>query len=226
LVVSLLTRELALARFGVVVVIETLALITCFLPLVRAKDQWQKDCRAVGIVAALAMLILCVLVFAVASFAPRSVNDETFVGNLELSIIATYILNVAFLLLVIARTGGPTSSLYGTLIPIQLSAMLFLQLEKDRLAGKTSLGYAIFYVAIGLVGYLTAYLLRNQIRSWRFLFAEDPSPVDYAAVNARWTAGLTIGAMLLSFLTYAIPTDEHVVSKIRSWYASERMEKK
>lgn len=172
------------------------------------------------------MLILCVLVFIAASLVPHTSDEETFIHNLEWGIITTYILNIAFLLLVIARTGGPTSSLYGTLIPIQLSAMLFLQLEKDRLAGTSSLGFAVFYFIIGLIGYLAAYFLQSRIRSWKVFFQPDPSPIDYAVANARWTAGLTVGAMLLSFLTYVIPTDEHVISKIRSLYAPAQMEKK
>ena len=101
-----MTRELALARFGVVVFIEICALITCFLPLARCKSQWQKDCRVVGTVAAIFMLILCVLVFIAASLIPRTSHEETFIHNLEWGIITTYILNIAFLLLVIARTGG------------------------------------------------------------------------------------------------------------------------
>lgn len=223
---SLLKREVAVARFGVVVIVEIFALLICFLPLVGTAHQWQRDCQAIGAKAAIVTVSVCALVLALASLVPRPRDEGKFVRRLEWGIITTYILNVLFLLLVIARTGGPTSSLYGTLIPIQLSAMLFLQLEKDRFAEKPSRGLAVFYLAIGLMGYLASYRLRTQIGSWRLLYVPDPSPVDYAATNAPWTAALTVLAMLLSFLTYVVPSNERLLSKIRSSFAAESVEKK
>jgi hypothetical protein len=231
LIVKPFSRDVAAARFAVVVIIEVFALVMCFLPLIRPKDQWQKDCLRFGRVAAILALIVCVLDFAAYNLAPRSWDEASVSLFPEIGIVAIYILNVAILTLVIARTGGPTSSLYGTLIPIQLSAMLFLQFQKDRLIGKGSVGAAPFYyVLIAMVGYLAAYYLQRRVVSWTTLFTPDPNQVDYARLNAPWAASLTIVAMLLSFATYVAPSDEHFAAKIRSWYTvappTEHEEKK
>lgn len=222
----MLNREIAVARFGVVVFIEIAALIICFLPLVHATDQWQKDCRTVGIIASVIALVFCSIVSSGAGIAPRTTDEikiKRLSRRLEFCIITTYILNVLFLFLVIARTGGPTNSLYGTLIPIQLSAILFLQLQKDRIVRKASLGIAAFYFAVGIIGYVAALLLHPYISAWSFLFAPDPSPVNYAHVNAPWAATLTVLGMGLSFLTYAIPADERFILRIQKWYGSSEV---
>jgi hypothetical protein len=213
------TRELAVARFAAVVFIEILALLICFLPLARASEQWQRDCRSIGIAASVITLGFCAFVLALQGATPPKSDEVKVVRLLEWGITTTYILNVFFLLLATVRTGGPTSSLYGTLIPVQLSAMLFLQLQKDRLTGKSSVFTATLYVAIGLAGYLIAYYWRTQIMSWVPLFTADLAPVDYAEQNAPWAAWLTVLAMLLSFATYVVPSDERFISRIRSWYS-------
>ncbi|MFZ1011242.1 MAG: hypothetical protein WAN65_30665 [Candidatus Sulfotelmatobacter sp.] len=211
-------REFAVARFAAVAIIELVALLICFFPLVRAADQWQKDCRKCGFIALIVALVVGTLMLSIAGLAPRSSNQTTIVHLLEAGVIAIYILNVVALSLVTARSGGPTSSLYGTLIPIQLSAMLFLQLQKDRLTGEASVDSAIYYAVIGIGGYLAAHYLKPRLSTWKILFTADPSEVDYAAKNASWAAWLTVGAMALSFATYAVPSNEHFVSQIRSWY--------
>jgi hypothetical protein len=212
------TRDLAVARFAAVVAIELLALGVCFLPLLKCPQQWQKDCRKVGTVAGFLALLVCLIALVAVSLAPRAAYDGAVVRFLEWGIVGVYALNVTILVFVTARTGGPTSSLYGTLIPIQLSAMLFMQLEKDRLTGESSVRIAGLYVVFALVGYLLAHYLREPIARWRLLFVTDPAAVDYAKENATWAAWLTVGAMFLSFAAYAMPSDERFVKRVRSWY--------
>lgn len=214
------TRDLAVARFAAVVAIELFALGVCFLPLLKCPQQWQKDCRKLGTLAGFLALIVCLIVLVGASLAPREAYDAAVVRFLEWGIVGVYILNVTILVFVTARTGGPTSSLYGTLIPIQLSAMLFMQLEKDRLIRESSIGIAALYVVFALVGYLLAHYLQKPIASWNLVFISDPATVDYAKENATWAAWLTVGAMFLSFAAYAMPTDERFVNKVRSWYSN------
>ena len=214
------TRDIAVARFAAVAVIELLALAVCFLPLLTCPHQWQKDCRKLGTVAAILALAVCLMVLAGATLAPRATYDATVIKYVERGIVSIYLLNVLFLVFVTARTGGPTISLYGTLIPVQLSAMLFMQLQKDKLTNEASTQLATLYVVIALAGYLAAHYLRQRIASWPFLFTTDSEAVDYATQSAGWAAWLTVGAMFLSFVTYAVPSDERFVSQVRSWYGS------
>ena len=214
------TRDLAVARFAAVVAIELLALAVCFLPLLKCPQQWQKDCRKLGTAAGFLALIVCVIALVSANLAPRASYDAAVILFLEWGIVGIYVLNVTILVFVTARTGGPTSSLYGTLIPIQLSAMLFMQLEKDRLTGESSVGLAALYVIFALAGYLVAHYLKDRIASWKIMFAGDPATVDYAKENATWAAWLTVGAMFLSFAAYVVPTDDGFVQRVRSWYGN------
>lgn len=124
--------------------------------------------------------------------------------SLESVLSLVYLFNVAVLALITARTGGATTSPYGTLIPIQLPAVLFMQLEKDRLIGDSSIGVSAIYVLIALAGYLFGHYGQAYVKSLA-IFTRDPSAVRYGEANASFAAWLTVGAMILSYFTYAIP---------------------
>lgn len=205
-------RDVAAARFAAVTIAEIFALGICTVPLWSRTQQWQQDCFKVGLLACVPVVLLLLVALVVAVGAPRNRERAWLVRFFEIGIVLLFVFNVVALALVTARSGGPTSSPYGTLIPTHLSAILFLQLQKDRLTGESSRLIALAYFCISVGGYLAAYFGQDAIIAVR-VFTADSRPVDYAAQNATAMIWLTVGAMLLSFATYSVPSDE----RVRDW---------
>lgn len=210
------THGLAPFRFAVVALVELIALGICYLPLRRREEQWQIDCRKIGTRACITVLVWIVLELVVIILGMQHLGNVAAIWLIEYGIALIYLLNVVSLMLVIARTGGPATSLYGTLIPIQLSAMLFLQLERG-------IGFSVLYAVIGTAGYLAAHYLKARISALK-VFAPDPPNVDLVKQNASWAVALTVGAMVLSFVTYIVPADKRLVSFVNQWYVGSSIE--
>jgi hypothetical protein len=211
------TRELALARFAIATGTEFCAVGICFLPLLSGEDAWKADCRRIGLFALFAAFGFVAAGIAILGLFPRKRHERRALQLLEALLSGVYIFNVVILALITARTGGATASPYGTLIPIQLSAVLFMQLEKDRLTGDSSVGLSSIYVSIALLGYLFGHYGGAYVYAMP-MFTRDSNAVSYAKTNASFAAWLTVGAMVLSYFTYAIPASKKFGEFVENWF--------
>jgi hypothetical protein len=208
-----------MARFAVVVAIELLALALCFAPLASREAAWQVDCFKVGEVATIAALVTMVLTsffcFIWPKNKPEDLIDRQLNHFMEAGIVFIYIINAMSLAAIVARTGGPAASLYAPLIPIQLSGIIFLQIEKEILVEETSL-IPLFYTLIACAALLSSYWF-SGFYYWLLKFKTDKEMFDYSL----WNTGLTISGMLLAFFTYWLPKQKKLTETFQKWYPSK-----
>ena len=215
----MLTRHQSMARFAVVVGIEILALLVCFAPLASRETAWQIDCFAVGeiamIVALATMVLTSFLCFIWPKNKPEDVIDRQLNQFMEAGIVFIYIINAVSLASIVARTGGPAASLYAPLIPIQLSGIIFLQIEKEILVEDTSLT-PLFYTLIACAALLSSYWVPS-FYYWLWGFKPNQKVFNYSS----WNTGLTVSGMLLAFLTYWLPKQKKLTEAFQRWYPSK-----
>jgi len=214
-----LSRHQAMARFAAISAIELAALGTCLLPLWSRQKSWQADCLEIGIVTTILALVIitvaCIVAFAVPKNRAPEQLDASLDRVFETAIVTLYLLNLGSLSLVIARTGGPGQSLFGPLIPILLSVILLLQVQRDRWGGAVS-RMALLYTAVAAGCVFVSY--RFQAPLAEFVTSATESASDLLAGTRGWHAFLTIAGMLLAYLSYLLPQHEGVQNRLREWY--------
>ena len=80
----------------------------------------------------------------------KSVLDRRLLCSTEIGIWVIYLINIVSLVSVVARSGGPSASLYAPLIPIQLSGMIFLHIEKELFVEAGAVA-PFFYTAVACI---------------------------------------------------------------------------
>jgi hypothetical protein len=206
----------AMARYAVVVAIEMLALLACLAPIVSRIEKWQVDCFRVGLATTIAALVSTVAISLFVFLYPKN-QDKNIVNrhiycSTEIGIWVIYLINVASLASVIARTGGPSASLYAPLIPIQLSGIIFLHIEKELLVKAKSVA-PFLYTLLACLGLLSVHFSPNAFYNF-WGFERDIAAIDYSS----WNTGLTIAGMLLAFGLYWLPKQKHLINTFRKWY--------
>jgi hypothetical protein len=215
-----MSREQALARLTAIGLIESVAFLVCFAPLLVTDHRefswpavsWRFDCACVGAVSAVVAVLLIFSSLAWAVWQPwHEESGERITAVLEKIVAFIYFWNVLSLSIAIARTGGPTISLYGPLIAIQLSVMLLLELQKESVTKKRS-EYARWYFTAGFLAWLLlAFVHRTApaLYLWRANEADD----NLALAQATPAFLLTTVGMILGYLTYELPKWESLQNR-------------
>lgn len=203
-----MTEEMASARFAFVYLVEIVALGICMVPLRKRDCPWKTDCFRFGLYTIVAALLVCSLIFSVRWILPAgSLSESARIFWPELGVALLYSLNIGCLLLVISRTGGVQASLYGPLLPMQLSAMLLLQIHKDQIGEQgavVSWNPAFAYLAMASLAFAAIEIFPAAIKRIA-RFTDDPLVISYGEINRRWTLTLTLAGMALTFVTYWVP---------------------
>ena len=162
-----LTAGEAGSRLVVVILIQSLGLLL-IVPFLIApatnSDGWQRSCLWFSGLAGLGWVAL----FLASCFSlwqlghSRSFN----VAQTELAITLAFVFNTVALSLAMARTGGPTCSIFGQIIPMQLAGILLLEQQKETFTSKRSYFPAI-YAAITLIIWGFAVLSSQKLAAWR-----------------------------------------------------------
>lgn len=156
-----LKKPEALARFSVVSAIQVLGFAITIIPLIigaRAGGVWQYDCLWVGIIAGVLSIGAIILVY---------IGMGIFGFNAKLTewiIRAIFVVNTTAFAFAAARTGGPSCSIFGQIIPIQLSGILLLEQQKEKMTSKQSKGRLVFgYAAIAIIAWVIVELFRDRL---------------------------------------------------------------
>ena len=215
---SELPEEHALSRVFVVSLIQivgvslTIALVKFgprwahggygFRALFRPADEagWQQDCLAIAYFLG-ANVILLFLVFGF-SYIRRWKP-----GIPEGIILFTFVVNIIAFSLAMARTGGPSHSFFGQLVPMQLSGILILEQQKAMTTSRTSSTrkrawyYAAFTVFIWLIVWLFP-MRFAALFGWKQMTIEASvkSYEDFAA-----TVLFILGMLVTAFAYWVTP---------------------
>jgi hypothetical protein len=159
------TARQAGARIALASIIQLSGTFFVMLPLwlEMGEKGWQHDCFKVGSwFGGLGSAVLVgALIYVILS------KDAINVVATEWIIKILYTTNIVALSLAMVRVGGPSSSVFGHLIPLQLSGILLLEQQKDSMI--TPSRYAAFrYSAVALLIWITAAALRDRIVQWPF----------------------------------------------------------
>lgn len=156
----------ALARLSAVSLIELIGVSVTILVIwvgprlfgATEKAGWQRDCLWIAIVFGIVSLgtlfvtLICSLLFRWSARIPEKIIWLIFGVN-----------TVAFSL-GMARTGGPSRSFLGQLVPMQLSGILLLEQQKAIMTTKTTRQSSPWYFAgFAIFAWITVVLFRDQV---------------------------------------------------------------
>ena len=200
---SMLTPGEAGSRLVIVFLIQLLGVVFLVVPLMLPgikNDGWQQSCRRFGILAVIgALLLLSMFVYA----AWQNFKDRAFdVRKTELAITLAFVLNTVALALAMARTGGPSCSTYGQMIPMQLSGMLLLAQQKQAFTSDRSI-QPVIYPTITLFFWGSSVLFWQQLAHWRgWVTTIGPNESGYGFLSP----GLLIFCeILIMAIAYFVP---------------------
>jgi hypothetical protein len=193
----------AIARLSVVSGIQLLGVLIIALPLWRAgrfQAGWQTDCLWIAVIVGGGTLgVLFAIQALVFPWLETSAKAARIAERL---IPATFVLNTIACFLAVARTGGPVNSIFGPLIPIQLSGILVLEQQKEKIPNKLS-RLPWVYAGVSITLWLIAHCFWPQVNSvfnWTF------KPVQLTGLYATSAAVVTAIGMGFTATAYFLPT--------------------
>ncbi len=215
-----ITIHQSMARFAAVALIELIALGLCLFPLIPFQQSWRRDCFVVGLATTIAALGVIAVVSIVAFGWPKSKKDTTSpvaMGKiLEVGIVVLYVLNIVSLSLVISLSGGVHGSFYAPLIPIQLSVMLFLEVQREAWTSRRP-AFAGVVATLAIFALVIVHFKSDTIGGWVSFTDAAKNAVSVAEMK-EWHLGLIAGGMILTYLTYWLPQNQSVQKKLEEWY--------
>jgi len=192
----LLTNDQAMDRLSIVSLIQILGIaITLGLlgisHLFVTGGGWRIFCWWVGIVAGFGTVAF--LLIAHSTIRRRGPNWS------ERLIQIVFVANTLALALGMARTGGASNSVFSQTIPIQLSGMLLLELQKERLTSSKTQAYW-WYAGITISFWIAAEAIGGSCFG---TFASNS--VDYDIWRRFATAVLFVAGTIFTVITYKFP---------------------
>lgn len=206
----------AIGRLSLVSGIQLLGVLTIFGLLWYVggfKDAWQKDCGWIAVILGLGTFI--VLAGTQIWIFPWQKDTVWAAKTAEFLISVAFLVNTVACSLAIARTGGPVTSLFGPLIPIQLSGILVLKQQKENSVEKLS-KMPWIYAAISITLWLLPHWLWRGIDS---LFKWTFEPINVSGRYSTSAAFLTAVGMAFTAAAYFLPTTERFRNFASSLYA-------
>jgi hypothetical protein len=201
-----LTNDQAMDRLSIVSLIQILGILITLglLGLSHAMvngGRWRIFCWWVGIGTSLGTIAL--LLIAHSTIRVRGPNWS------ERIIQFVFIGNTVALALGMARTGGASSSVFSQTIPIQLSGMLLLELQKERLTSSKTQAYW-WYALIAIAFWVAAELIGGS----RFGIVASKDG-DYEVWRRVASAVLFVVGTIFTVITYKFP--QSIVDFLKSY---------
>jgi len=151
-----LKKSEALARLSVVSLIQTFGVIIAFCLIkygpglfgATKEERWQQDCLKIAYVLFGSLGVL-LLTFIVSNLCRRCKPSFP-----EATILLMFVVNTVAFSFAMARTGGPSHSFFGQLVPMQLSGILLLEQQKATMTSKNAIRpwyFAGFTILIWLI---------------------------------------------------------------------------
>lgn len=141
------------------------------LSLEKAKDGWQLDCYDLGWkfggIGAFVLFVTSMYVILA--------RENLKVVITEWVIKVIYTTNIIGLSLAMTRVGDPSTSVFGHIIPLQLSGILLLEQQKDSMTTPSRYA-ALRYGTIALLIWIAAVWLRESIVQLPFLWTGAINP--------------------------------------------------
>ena len=199
-------EEQALARLFVVAIIQSVGVglttvLIKYLPRMfglTGEADWQRDCLSIAnVLWWTAFLLLVTLGFSyVRRWKP---------GIPEGAILVTFGVNIIAFSLAMARTGGPSRSFFGQLVPMQLSGILILEQQKLMMTSSQSSkrARAWLYAGFTVFVWLTVFLSPGQVAS---LFGRKEMTIGAGLeIYEEWAATIlfTLGIIVTAFAYWA-----------------------
>jgi len=213
-----LTEEQALSRVCVVSFIELVGVGLTFLLIkygpgrfsLGSEADWQRDCLDISYV--LFLTGVGVLVMFALSWIRRwhpSVPEGV--------ILLTFVVNIIAFTLAMARTGGPSNSFFGQLVPMQLSGILILEEQKGMMTStkSTTRKRAWFYAGFSVLVWWTVWRYPEHFQGlfhWKEMkiqlslkpsFESEASLKSYQDSAATFL--FTVGMIVTAFAYWATP---------------------
>ena len=210
-------REQSLARLAAVVLIQMIAVIICFLPLwISADAPWVQQCKLLGTATALLTIGPAGLLVLAACLLPYSPRVDVLLDRISEKLIASiYLVNLLSLAIAIVLTGGPSFSFYAPLVPIQLSAVLLLDLHLSKLREKTLTLRPLIDSMLSLVAWVAVWSFLVWRGYSRLYGSEDWAP-NLAIEFGGWEVFLVAIGIILTFLTYLLPQSFWFLGHLKS----------
>jgi hypothetical protein len=204
--VERLTLTEAIERLSVVTFIQLIGLCITLGPLtiwhLFVKENWQLFCLLVGGVAGAVTVVRLLLTYAAMGL--PGTNEDRSANRIESTIRFIFIINTIALAFGIARTGGASNSVFSQTIPIQLSGILLLEQQKEKLISTSSDSQAYWwYASFSIVAWVAVALAGKKLMS---LFGY-PSDVQQTSLEKwGWIAAIVLGAagMILTVIAYKV----------------------
>jgi hypothetical protein len=153
-----LTKAEARARIGLVFGLELVGIAIIMIPLISqgmATKGWQRDCLLIGGIAGGVSVVILSLTHVVMGI--RGINVTLTEGIIGV----IFVVNTIAFAVAMARTGGPSCSVFGQIIPLQLSGMLLFEQQKEKMTSQHTYA-AVFYTAITISIWVIAVLFRER----------------------------------------------------------------
>jgi hypothetical protein len=195
----------AIGRLSLVTGIQALGVLTVFALIWfggGSEGTWQRDCS--WIAGLLGIGTLAVLAGTQIWIFPNLKTTAEAARIAEALISAAFVVNTVACSLAVARTGGPVTSLFGPLIPIQLSGILLLKQQKENTSEKI-FKMPWIYAAISITLWLLSHWLWQNIDAffkWTF------EPIKISGRYSTSAAFLTAIGMAFTAAAYILPTTE------------------
>jgi len=203
-----LTAGQAIERLSVVTFIQfagfcvTLGLLETWRLFV--KEDWQRFCSKVGFVAGGVTLLSILLTYAAMGL--HSTNVDRGATWIERIIGFIFIINTIALAFGIAATGGASNSVFNQTIPIQLSGILLLEQQKEKLIStstlRTSKAYW-WYAGFSIAAWVAVALAGEKLMSF---FGYSSNVQKTSLEKWGWIAAIVLGAagMIFTVIAYKV----------------------
>jgi hypothetical protein len=139
------------------------AIVIFPLWLEMGENGWKRDCYHIGLTFGVigTFVLFGTLIYIVL------LRDSVKVVATEWIIRIIYTTNIVALSLAMARVGDPSSSVFGHVVPLQLSGILLLEQQKDSMTSPSRFA-AIRYGVVAVLIWVAAVALRERIIHWPF----------------------------------------------------------
>lgn len=191
----------ALARFGAVALIQVsgvlLTLVVLLIIRGIVEEGWQSFYWWLWGVAGVGSCLLLLLAYAIMSIGTFNVDYA------ERIIKALFVINTVAFALAMVRAGGSPCSAFSQVIPIQLSGILVLEQQKEKMTSTHSnaaLGYAGIAIAIWIAAELSGSYLATS-----FGWTNEGSGSAWETANRVAATILVVVGMLFTAAAYLLP---------------------